>query len=172
MQDPVISRITGEPVVVFSSPIWSGPISDSAREPVGVLNASIGIEKITEVVQNLEYGTGSYAFALNSKGEAITHPDSSLMSNLDRPAPSLSEAADRELARIAQRMIDRQRGIEKTVIDGTEKYVAFLPLKEANWSVALVIPRENIEFKLQLLDGIALVVLLLAGTLIGVLVYV
>ena len=51
VQDPVISRITGEPVVVFSSPIWSGPISDSAREPVGVLNASIGIEKITEVVE-------------------------------------------------------------------------------------------------------------------------
>ncbi|MEM9213665.1 MAG: ATP-binding protein [Cyanobacteria bacterium P01_F01_bin.150] len=172
VQDPVISRITGESVVVFSSPIWSGPFSDSAREPVGVLNASIGIEQIKEVVQSLEYGTGSYAFALNSKGEAITHPDSNLMSNLDRPAPSLSEATDRELARIAQRMVARQRGIEKTVIDGTEQYVAFLPLKEADWSVALVIPRENIESKLRLLDGIAFVVLLLAGTLIGVLVYV
>ena len=172
VQDPVISRITGEPVVVFSSPIWSGPVSDRARETVGVLNASIGIEQITDVVQNLEYGTGSYAFALNSKGEAITHPDTNLMSNLDRPAPSLAEASDQELAQIAQRMIAGQRGIEKTVIDGTAQYVAFLPLQEANWSVALVIPRENIEFKLRLLDGIAFVVLLLAGTLIGVLVYV
>ena len=172
VQDPVISRITGEPVVVFSSPIWSGPVSASTREPVGVLNASIGIEQITEVVQSLAYGTGSYAFALNSQGEAITHPDTNLMSNLDRPAPSLAAATDRELANIAQQMVARHRGIEKTIIDGTEQYVAFLPLTEANWSVALVIPRDNIESKLRLLDGIALIVLVLAGTLIGVLVYV
>jgi signal transduction histidine kinase/DNA-binding NarL/FixJ family response regulator len=172
VQDPVISRVTQKVVVVFSSPIWSGSVNDKNRKPIGVVNAPIGVEQITEVVQGLKYGEGSYAFALNSKGAAITHPDASLMSTLDKPAPSLVESKSSELAQIAQKMVNRQQGIEKIMLDGTEQYVAFLPLKEANWSVALVIPRENIESQLNLLDGIAVVVLTLAGTLIGVLIYV
>jgi signal transduction histidine kinase/DNA-binding NarL/FixJ family response regulator len=170
--DPILSRVTGKPIIVFAAPIWSNSVQDQARKPIGVINAPIGIEKIAEVVGNLEYGNGSYAFALNSRGEAITHPNPTLMSTLEKPAPSLSLASDRDLAAIAQRMVNRQRGIELAIIDGVEKYVAFLPLQEAKWSVALVIPRQNIESQLRLLDSIAVIVLSLAGALIGVLVYV
>ena len=46
---------------------------------------------------------------------------------------------------------------------------AYLPLQAANWSVALVIPRENIESRLQYLDSIALIVGGLAVTMITVL---
>lgn len=172
VMDPILSRITGKPILVFGAPIWSGSVKDQARKPIGIVNAPVSIEKVTEVVQNLKYGSNSYAFALNSRGEAITHPDVTLMSNLDKPAPSLIKMSDQGLAKIAQYMVNRQKGIEKVTINGVESYVAFLPLQEANWSVALVIPRDNIESQLFLLDGIAFVVLLLAGTMIGVLVYV
>ncbi|MBW4539334.1 MAG: GHKL domain-containing protein [Myxacorys chilensis ATA2-1-KO14] len=66
-------------------------------------------------------------------------------------------------------MIKQQQGIELLPIDGTLKYVAYLPLKEANWSMALVIPREDIESKLRSLDVIALVIFGLAGTMIVIL---
>jgi signal transduction histidine kinase/DNA-binding NarL/FixJ family response regulator len=170
--DPIISRVTGKPIIVFAEPIWSGPVQDASRKPVGVLNAPIGVQTVAQEVQTLKYGDGSYAFALNSKGQAITHPDSGLMSTSEKPAASLVESSDAGLAAISQQMVNRQQGIELTTINGIEKYVAYLPLKEAQWSVALVIPRENIESQLRLLDGIAVVVLALAGTLIGVLVYV
>lgn len=170
--DPIISRFSGKPIIVFAAPIWSGTVQDPARKPIGVVNAPIGIEKVTDVVRGLEYGSNSYAFALNSQGAAITHPDSTLMATLEKPAPSLVESQDRDLAVIAQKMVNRYQGIELVTIAGVQRYVAFLPLKEANWSVVLVIPRENIESQLRLLDGIAFVVLALVGTLIGVLVYV
>ncbi|MGG6295117.1 ATP-binding protein [Leptolyngbya sp. AN02str] len=170
--DPVISRVSGEPIIIFASPIWSGPVQDKARRPLGIVNAPISIEKVTDVVQRLQYGRDSYAFALNSKGAAIIHPNTDFMSTQEKPAPSLIESQDPGLATIAQKMVDRQQGIELVTLDGTQQYVAFLPLQEASWSVALVIPRGNIESQLRLLDGIAFVVLVLAGTLIGVLIYV
>ncbi len=172
VMDPILSRITGKPIIVFGAPIWSGSVKDPTRKPIGIVNAPISIEKVTEIIQQLKYGSNSYAFALNSQGEAITHPDTTLMSNLDKPASSLIKISDQGLAKIAQSMVNRQKGIEKVTINGVENYVAFLPLQEANWSVALVIPRENIESQLFLLDGIAFLVLLLAGTMISVLVYV
>jgi signal transduction histidine kinase len=170
--DPIISRITGKPVIIFAAPIWSALSQDKSRKPIGVINAPIGVDKVTEVVQQLKYGEGSYAFALNSKGEAITHPDATLMSTLEKPAPSLVQSADPNLAKIAQKMVNRQQGIELTTLNGTPEYVIYLPLEEANWSVALVIPRNNIESQLKLLDGIAVIVLVLVGTLIAVLIYI
>ncbi|OLP20226.1 two-component system sensor histidine kinase/response regulator [Leptolyngbya sp. 'hensonii'] len=172
VMDPMLSRVNRRHIIVFAAPIWSGPPQAASRQPIGVVNAPVGIEKITNVVGDLKYGNGSYAFALNSKGEAIVHPNSALMSTLEKPAPSLIKSNDSALAMISQRMVDRKTGIERVTLDGVDKYVAFLPLKEANWSVALVIPRENIEVQLRLLDGIAFVVLMLTGTLIGVLAYV
>ncbi|NER82504.1 MAG: response regulator, partial [Leptolyngbya sp. SIO1D8] len=55
-------------------------------------------------------------------------------------------------------MVAKNQGIELHSIDGELKYVAFLPLQEVDWSVALVIPRFNLEKQLQLLDLIALIV--------------
>ncbi|NEO83591.1 MAG: GHKL domain-containing protein [Spirulina sp. SIO3F2] len=52
-------------------------------------------------------------------------------------------------------MIDQEAGIELRTIDGQMQYIAYLPMQEANWSIALVIPKENIEQQLRPLDLIA-----------------
>lgn len=167
ISDPFISRSTGIPLIAIVTPIWSN--SSKSRSPIGVFQGNVKVDHITEVVNSLRYGENSYAFALNSQGEAIVHPDSTLMSTIEKPAPSLLKTADRNLNAIAQRMVNKKQGIQLMEIDGIKKYVAYVPLREANWSVALVIPRQNIESRLQFLDLIALIVGGLTVTMITVL---
>lgn len=167
ISDPFISRSTGKPSIAIATPIWSSSLP--RQSPIGVFQGNVRVDHIAKVVNSLRYGENSYAFALNSKGQAIVHPNPGLMSTVEKPAPSLLEVANRDLNAIAQRMINRQQGIELMDIDGTQKYVAYLPLQEANWSVALVIPRQNIESRLQFLDLIALIVGGLTVTMITVL---
>ncbi|WP_292833334.1 ATP-binding protein [Nostoc sp. JL33] len=167
ISDPFISRSTGIPLIAIATTIWSN--SSGSRSPIGVFNGNVKVDHIVEVVNSLHYGKNSYAFALNSQGEAIIHPNSTLMSTLEKPAPSLLKIADRNLNAIAHRMVNKQQGIQLMEIDGTKKYVAYVPLREANWSVALVIPRQNIESRLQFLDFIALIVGGLTVTMITVL---
>lgn len=167
ISDPFISRSTGIPLIAIATPIW--PNSGTNSSPIGVFHGSVKVDRITKVVNSLRYGKKSYAFALNSQGQAIVHPDTALMSTLEKPAPSLLKIADRNLNAIAQQMVHKQQGIELMEIDGTKKYVAYVPLKEANWSLALVIPRQNIESRLQFLDAIALIVAGLTVTMITVL---
>ncbi|MEH2361716.1 MAG: ATP-binding protein [Nostoc sp.] len=155
ISDPFISRSTGIPLIAIATPMWSN--YSQSRSPIGVFLGSVKVDHIVEVVNSLHYGKNSYAFALNSQGEAIVHPNSTFMSTLDKPAPSLLKIADRNLNAIAQQMVNKQQGIQLMEIDGTKKYVAYVPLREANWSVALVIPRQNIESRLQFLDFIALI---------------
>lgn len=167
ISDPFISRSTGIPLIAIATPISSNSASSSS--PIGVFHGNVRVDHIAEVVNSRRYGANSYAFALNSQGQAIVHPNSALMSTVEKPAPSLLKIGDRNLNAIAQRMVNKQQGIELMEIDGTKKYVAYLPLQAANWSVALVIPRQNIESRLQFLDLIALIVGGLAITMITVL---
>ncbi|MEH2054535.1 hybrid sensor histidine kinase/response regulator [Nostoc sp.] len=167
ISDPFISRSTGIPLIAIATPISSNSASSSS--PIGVFQGNVKVDHIAEVVNSLQYGTNSYAFALNSQGQAIVHPNSALMSTVEKPAPSLLKISDRNLNAIAQQMVNKQQGIELMEIDGTQKYVAYLPLTQANWSVALVIPRQNIESRLQFLDLIALIVGGLTVTMITVL---
>jgi signal transduction histidine kinase/DNA-binding NarL/FixJ family response regulator len=172
LSNPLIARIpAGEKIVAYAVPVWSGIAAPEKPlgEVMGAINGVININKVVEVVSELRYGAGSYAFALNSNGEAIVHPNPALMSTLEKPAPSFLKLADPSLAIIAQKMVNRQHGIALILIDGKQQYVAYMPLYQANWSVALVIPRQNIEAQLRPLDLIAIVVLGLTGTMIAVL---
>lgn len=166
VSDPVISRTAEGTIVAVTTPIQESAQQDSPI--VGVLAGLIDIDRLVEVVQGLEYGRGSYAFALNSEGMPIVHPDQSLMSTInDRKPTRLLETEDQNLSAISQRMVARSQGIELTRINNQAVYVAYLPLTEADWSIALVIPQGNIESQLQLLDLIAMV---LVGLIVAMLI--
>ncbi len=165
--DPLISRATKVPTIVIAAPIWSTP--NKVGRPSGWVHGNVGVTRISNVVNQLHYGNQSYAFALSSKGAAIVHPNTTFLSTVEKPAPSLIQSADQPLADISQRMVNREKGIHLIELDGSKKYVAFVPLKEADWSVALVIPQENIESQLRPLDWIAMIIAGLTGTMIAVL---
>ncbi|WP_348228015.1 sensor histidine kinase [Trichocoleus desertorum] len=167
VSDPLISRAAKIPTISVATPIRRG--LDTTSPPIGEIHNLVRLDRIAYVVDSLNYGDDSYAFALDSKGQVIAHPNSELMFTSEQPSANLLKSADKSLAAIAQQMVSQQEGIKLLPIDGTWKYVAYLPLKEANWSVALVIPRESIESQLRSLDVIALVIVGLTGAMIVVL---
>jgi two-component system, NtrC family, sensor kinase len=167
VSDPLISRATKIPTIAVAAPIWQ--TFDTSSSPSGEIHSLVRLDRIAQVVSSLKYGDNSYAFAINSAGEAIAHPNSALLLTMGKPTPELTKASDRNLAAIARRMMERQQGIELVLLDGAWKYVAYLPLTEADWSVALVIPQENLESQLRALDVIAVAIAGLAGAMIAVL---
>ncbi|MEP6490110.1 ATP-binding protein [Microcoleus vaginatus GB2-A3] len=161
VSDPLIGRSTKVPTIIISAPIWALP--PAPNQVIGTLSGSIKLDRVTSVANSLLYGSDSYAFALNSQGVPIVHPNSNLIGNIDRETPSFLQSQDPALSTIARQMIDRQTNIELVKIDNKWVYVAYAPLKEVNWSMALVIPRENIESQLQALNLLTSVV---AGLLV------
>lgn len=167
INDPALDRVTRVPGIVIAAPIQQS--FDINSKPTGVLQSNVNINRLNLVVETLYFGDNSYAFALNSRGQAIVHPNPKLMPTLGKQAPNLLSAGDRNLSTIVQHMVDRKQGIELKKLDGDWKYIAYLPLKEADWSIALVIPHQNIESPLRLLDLMALVIAGLAVATIGLL---
>ncbi len=144
--DPVISRSIGKEVILIGAPIGS------PDQPLGVLGGGILVDRVVEVVQSLKLGQDSYAFALNSEGRVIFHPDPNLRGTQEKPAVSLLTGQDASLAAIARQMVNQQQGIELVKLNGIWRYVAYTYLQEANWSVALVILPSTIESDLDALN--------------------
>ncbi|NJR41051.1 MAG: GHKL domain-containing protein, partial [Leptolyngbyaceae cyanobacterium CSU_1_4] len=167
VSDPVIGRSAKIPTIAVAAPIWQ--TFDTSSSPSGAIFSTVRLDRIAQVVSSIQYGDNSYAFAINSMGEAIAHPNSALLLAAGRSTPKMIESSDRNLAAIARRMMNQQQGIELLLLDGAWKYVAYLPIQEADWSVALVIPRENLESQLQALDVIAVAIAALAAAMIAVL---
>jgi two-component system, NtrC family, sensor kinase len=160
VSDPLISRALKTPSIAIAAPIR--PASDATAAPIGEIHTLMNLDRVSQVVNQLHYGHQSYAFVLSSEGKAIVHPHQAWVSTFEKPAASLVQSADPAWAAIAQRMVSKQQGMELVQLDGTWQYVAYLPLKEAEWSIALVIPRAHIEAPLQALN---LLVAVIAGLL-------
>jgi len=160
ISDPFIGRVNKVPVIAIAVPIHKN--SQPNSPVIGVLFGEPSIKKVAEVTNRVYYGKNSYAFILNSQGKAVVHPNRLLMSTIERSAPSFLESSDRDLAALARKMVNRNRGLELIHIDGEQKYVAYFPLEQVKWSVALVIPRTNIESQLKPLNLLASILGLLS----------
>ena len=161
VSDPLVGRNTKISTIIIAAPIWAMPFTPN--KAVGVIAGSIKVDRVANVAKSLYYGSESYAFALNSEGVPIVHPNNNLIGTIDLPAPSFLNSPDPALAAIARKMTDRQTNIELVKIDQKWVYVAYAPLDEVNWSMALVIPRENIESQLQALNLLTFVACGLLG---------
>ncbi|MEH1945921.1 MAG: ATP-binding protein [Nostoc sp.] len=159
--DPIIGRTTKQLQIQISSPIPA----ERGTKPAGVLMGGIPINRVVEVISNLHQGKGSYAFALNSQGIPIAHPNTELIGTPEKAAKSFLNSRNPRLVEISQKMVAKRTNIELLQLNGKWSYVAYTPLREANWSVALIVPKENIESPLQALNLLATVLggLLLIG---------
>ncbi|PHM10446.1 sensor histidine kinase [Nostoc sp. 'Peltigera malacea cyanobiont' DB3992] len=159
--DPIIGRTTKQLQIQISSPIPA----ERGTKPAGVLMGGIPINRVVDVISNLHQGKGSYAFALNSQGIPIAHPNTELIGTPEKAAKSFLNSRNARLVEITQQMVAKRTNIELLQLDGKWSYVAYTPLREANWSVALIVPKENIESPLQALNLLATVLggLLLVG---------
>ena len=167
VSDPTISRTLKQQIIPISAPVWSNTgnsTSTKIQKPIGVMNGVIKIHRLAEVVGKIEYGEGTYAFVLNSQGVPIVHPDAKLIGNTDKSAPSFLDSKDTNLVNIVREMVYQKTGISLTQINDTRVYVAYLPLEQAEWSIALVIPQDNLEKKLYSLNVFAAVA---TGFLVG-----
>jgi PAS domain S-box-containing protein len=122
-------------------------------KPIGQLAGLVSIDHVTKVVSQISNSKGSYAFALDSQGVPIAHPDQQLT---DR-AQTLLNSPNPTLAEIAHAMVKREKNVQLVQFGKDWVYVAYAPISRANWSIALVIPRANVERQLRALNLLALV---------------
>ncbi len=157
--DPVNSRTLNADIVAVTSPIFRTDAKDS--DIVGVFGGMIDTSTIVQELSKFSNGPNSYAFAINSSGVAIAHPDPQRRGNINTKALDLTKDTDAGLKSVAQRMLQGGAGWMRATVDGREVYAHFTPINEAKWFMATVTEADVIQRNLRVVDLLGFFALLL-----------
>ncbi|MCY6489158.1 sensor histidine kinase [Leptolyngbya sp. GGD] len=163
VSDPIISRANNTPTLAIAAPIRQG--FDTNSTPIGEIHTLVRLDRVNRVVSSVKYGNHSYAFAIDSQGQIVTHT-----SHTDNHAHV--HFHESELLKALPQMSKSKESVELVKVANQMYYLAYLPLQEVEWALALVIPKEDIESQVQFLDMIALIVAGMAVALLAILVQV
>lgn len=156
--DPVMARAVQQPIIGISTPIWQNPVNPEAA-PLAVLSGGVSVEQFAKVLHDVRYGSDSYSFALNADGTPID------ILNTHQTPNAVSDSILNALANL----IDSSQEIRYFNLSGEDVYIAYETLEIVDWSIALVIPKENFEKQLRPLNILAAVlsVILTAATILA-----
>jgi signal transduction histidine kinase/ActR/RegA family two-component response regulator len=158
--DPVVSRTLGTDIVAVTSPIFRS--DQPGAEIIGVFGGMIDTTTIVQELERFDNGPGSYAFAVNSTGIAIAHPDERRRGNINTKARSLADDPDPGLKALTAAMLQGRAGWLETTIDGRRVVASFVPVSEAQWFIATVTDAHHLRANLRSADyaGVAVFSLL------------
>ncbi|MBL1179125.1 sensor histidine kinase [Pantanalinema sp. GBBB05] len=159
---PLRRSISPQRAEVRAENLYAFGLPDDPYEqpkPIGALVGVIPLKHIADVVSNIPKVPGSYAFVLDNQGLPIAQPDTDQLPQTD----NLLRTADPVWQDVYQTMRHHQRGVRRIQVGNDWMYVAYMPLQRADWSLALVIPTNQVENQLDALNMLAIVV---AGVLV------
>ena len=110
-------------------------------EPAGVLAMDILIEDINNEIVSARIGDDGYVFLMNREGKIVTSPNLE-MKNDRFETENLFE--DPELSELAGHMAAGENGILLIGQENREALAAYAPVELAGWSMAMVLPRDEV----------------------------
>ncbi|MFN7725478.1 MAG: ATP-binding protein [Rubrivivax sp.] len=165
--DPVNSRTLNADIVAVTSPVFR--TDAQGADIIGVFGGMIDTSTIVQELSRFSNGPNSYAFAVNSTGIAISHPDPQRRGNINTKAISLLQDADPGLKDLVNQMLTQKTGWLDTTIDGQRVFAAFTPIAEADWYIATITDGPFVRAHLRFIDyvgGFAFLLLCLAVWLV------
>jgi methyl-accepting chemotaxis protein len=149
---PYVCPLTGNYVVTAAVPFYS-----NNGELLGVAAVDILVKRIEDIVNNIQVYKTGYAFMLDDKGVAITHPDDSY----NKKSLLKQKDLDPDLAVIAGKMIEGEKGLDTATIDKIPSYVIYRPISETRWSIGAIVPIDEVRESLYTLGRISLFTVLI-----------
>ncbi|MBA3009112.1 MAG: Cache 3/Cache 2 fusion domain-containing protein [Proteobacteria bacterium] len=156
---PVLSKATGNPVVVVAI-----PLATDSGQFAGIFAAVVKLESLSDKITRVKMGETGYPFLVDKNGLTIAHPNKEHILKLNLSKLDGMEA-------IIDAMMAQKAGVESYRFKGVDKIAGFAPVALTGWSIGVtqnesefMAPVVEIRNMVLLVGGIFLVL-----TLVGVL---
>ncbi len=124
------------------------PIYNADGEIRGVLAANIAMTILSDFAEQLTVGKSGKEFFINRLTGAIIYAQNSEYVEKSRTWEDLyktEEPGFGDLARVSKLMMNGEHGSEVIKVDKEPFYIAYKPIREANWALAIRAPTADFE---------------------------
>jgi len=105
---------------------------------VGVVSADVKINTIKTQITNIHLSPSGYAFLINAKGTVVAHPNSTA------PTDTITSLDPAIPTSIITNMTKSISGFDSFMKNGKTHYIAYAPVPVCNYSVAVVVPEQEV----------------------------
>jgi len=122
------------------------PVRFANNTLIGVVSVDITIATMQQSILSLDVSDNGYAFLIDANGDTITHPD--LVDDfvpiidLEMSGATTQERAAYQL--IINDMKSGGQGLANYTVNGKEWHISYNPIEASGYSLALVVPEEDI----------------------------
>jgi GAF domain-containing protein/HAMP domain-containing protein len=150
---------TGEVVwtPVYDDPAGQGllvsaiaPVYTSADEFMGVIGIDISLAGLTATIEQEDFGTGAYAFLLDTDGRALALPEQGYRDLLGRErgpdefGVDMAASVQEEITPLLENILSGETRFESVVVSDQELFIAYVPLSTTDWYIASVANAEQV----------------------------
>ena len=159
ISNPVYSAVKGEEDLL--TVLMAVPIMKEGRL-TGALIGQKQAEFLSEYLKSVDNGEGSSNFIISDNPIPIAHTDQDVVKNaVDAVEMSKTDPDYEDLAEIIKIMISGERGISSYTFNNLEKIIAYTPIGDLGWNVAISIPKKNVMAPMLKLRGIIFILILI-----------
>lgn len=144
--EPYVDDVAGILMTTFSVPIW-----DRNGKKAMVLTADISLDWINGMLKEKSIYPNAFTFMLSRGGNVMVRPEGT---------PSMRRTSDEYLS-LKELMMSGETGSMEAVFKGEESVVFYAPVERTGWSMAIVVPKNDIYGKLRRMGGLIILLQLL-----------
>ena len=143
INEPTVSRVTGELVMIFAGPIWKN--GQVGSEITGCVFIVPDPEFLNDIVRSINISENCDAYIIDEHGDTIADVNSDLVKegeNIESLAQS--DAKYSALASIHSKMRAGESGFGEYTLNGVTKYISYAPIEGTDgWSLAVYAPMND-----------------------------
>lgn len=132
LSDVIISKVTGQPVVMFAVPIKKDD------QVVGVLVGRRDGNALSEMIDDMGFGETGYAYIINEKGTVIAHHDrQKVIDQLNPMEKAKQDKSMESVARTFEKMLKEKQGFSRYFFNDKWIYNAYMPIEGTGWILSV-----------------------------------
>lgn len=162
VSDIIISKQTGEPVVIFATPIYK----DGTQ--TGVFFGRRDGRSLSQIASEIKYRETGYGYIINDQGTVMGHHNVDLVINQYNFIEEAKKDSNlNELAQIVEKeMLLREVGSGDYYFDGLNRIVGFAPVEDSPWIMAVAVDEKEILSEVNVMRNV-FIGLILGAILLG-----
>ena len=144
---------------------FSVPVTDMKGKTACVLTADLSLDWLTDLVGSIKEYPEAFSVLVSRTGQLMVCPAPAFVmkKSVQEVAASLEDST--AVRDVSLAMLAGERGSREILYKGEEEYVFYAPIDRAGWSMAIVIPRDEIYGEVRQV-GLLVILLQILGLLV------
>ncbi len=139
VSDLIISRVTGEVVLMYAAPI------ERDGKVVGALIGRRDGNALSQIADDTGFGDKGYGYMINNTGAIVAHPDREKVSNQFNPIEGVkNDKSLSSLANLFEKVIKERKGISNYNFEGNDLYAGYAPIAGSEWTFIITANEEEV----------------------------